>query len=103
VEADHEALGRLYARLIALRRLSHGVAGALDRDEPADVGAALVKDFGTIYEQDAVEELRLLAGPRGARWEQLLEQAQLAAPSFTLRGGTTEVLRGIIGRMLVSG
>ena len=100
--ARHPArLGRLYARLIALRRLSHDVARTLEGGLAPDVDAALVKDLGTVFEQDVVEELR---GVRGSDdYEQMLAEAQLAAPSFTLRGGTTEVLRGIIGRMLVAG
>ena len=72
-----ERLGRLYARVIALRRLSCGVVEAIDREQPVDVDAALVKDFGTIYEQEAVEELQLLDGPRSARFEELLSHAQL--------------------------
>jgi alkylation response protein AidB-like acyl-CoA dehydrogenase len=98
---DAERLGRLYARLIALRKLSHDVAASLDRGVASDVDAALVKDLGTVFEQDTVEELRLFRRPPNDVETALLREAQLAAPSFTLRGGTTEVLRGIIGRMLV--
>lgn len=94
---EPDRLGRLYARLIALRRLSHEVARTLESGAAPDVEAALVKDLGTIFEQDVVEGLRGLPGSEG-----LIADAQLAAPSFTLRGGTTEVLRGIIGRMLVA-
>lgn len=96
---DAEQLGRLYARLIALRRLSHEVAAALEAGQAPDVDAALVKDLGTVFEQDVVETVRLLDCGRGE--SEMLAEAYLAAPSFTLRGGTTEVLRGIIGRMLV--
>ena len=99
--ADAELLGRVVADLIALRRLSFEVAAALDEGRDQDVEAALVKDLGTTYEQAAVDQLRLLASG-GARFEELLRRAQLAAPAFTLRGGTTEVLRGIIGRMVVA-
>jgi acyl-CoA dehydrogenase len=100
VAADAELLGRIYARLVALRRLSHDVAAALEQGEAPDVDAALVKDLGTAFEQDTVEQLRTVAG--SASYAALLRDAELAAPSFTLRGGTTEVLRGIIGRMLVA-
>jgi alkylation response protein AidB-like acyl-CoA dehydrogenase len=99
-DEDAERLGRIYARLIGLRRLSHGVAEALEEGKVSDVDAALVKDLGTVFEQDVVEELRFLRGADA--YDEMLREAQLAAPSFTLRGGTTEVLRGIIGRMLVA-
>jgi alkylation response protein AidB-like acyl-CoA dehydrogenase len=98
---DAERLGRIYARLIALRKLSHDVAASLDRGAASDVDAALVKDLGTVFEQETVEELRLLRRAPSDTEAGLLREAQLAAPSFTLRGGTTEVLRGIIGRMMV--
>jgi alkylation response protein AidB-like acyl-CoA dehydrogenase len=99
VDGSHEPerLGRLYARLIALRYLSHNVARTLQDGTARDVEAALVKDLGTVFEQDVVEYVRGLPGSEG-----LLADAQLAAPSFTLRGGTTEVLRGIIGRILAA-
>ena len=34
------------------------------------------------------------------RYEQILAEAMMAAPSFSLRGGTREILRGIIARGL---
>ena len=36
----------------------------------------------------------------GIRWAGLLAQALLHAPGFTLRGGTNEILRGIVARGL---
>jgi hypothetical protein len=33
-------------------------------------------------------------------FDQLIEDAVLAAPGFTLRGGTNEILRGIVAREL---
>jgi alkylation response protein AidB-like acyl-CoA dehydrogenase len=94
---EAERLGRVYAGIAALRRLSLGVAGALAGGEAPDTEAALVKDLGTRFEQEQVELLR----PRpGDGHEALWASAQLAAPGFTLRGGTTEVLQGIVGRGL---
>ncbi len=49
---------------------------------------------------------RRLLAPRGTRsrgndrFEETLAEAVLHAPSFTLRGGTREILRGIIARGL---
>jgi acyl-CoA dehydrogenase len=100
-KADAEQIGRGWAQLIALRWLSHAVAGSLDVGESVDVDAALVKDLGTSYEQELVEHLRLIRRGTDDTVDLLLRDAILASPTFTLRGGTTEVLRGIIGRMLV--
>ena len=107
VDADGDpravsALGSLVARLVALRRLSLAVANALDEGNAPDVQAALVKDLGTTYERDVVEAVRA-ARPfvRGdERLDALLEQALLSTPGFTLRGGTTEILRTIVARAL---
>ena len=104
--SDAERLGRVFARLLALRHLSLAVAGRLAAGEVPDVDAALVKDLGTRTEQDLVDELRLLTRPAdfdGSRFYELLLEAQNASPGFTLRGGATEILRGMIGRELVGG
>src|SRR4051812_12208449 len=96
------ALGTLVARLVALRRLSLGVANALDEGRAPDVQAALVKDLGTTYERDVVETVRA-ARPfvrADERLDTLLAQALLSTPGFTLRGGTTEILRTIVARAL---
>ena len=100
------ALGALVARLAALRRLSLGVACALDEGRSPEVQAALVKDLGTAFERDVVEAARaarpFLRRGSDARLDELLAQAQLSTPGFTLRGGTTEILRSIVARQLVS-
>src|SRR3954464_1111252 len=94
------ALGSLVARLVALRRLSLGVAGALAEGRAPNVEAALVKDLGTTFERDVVESVRAVRPWVGDGIGDLLEAAQLSTPGFTLRGGTTEILRGIVARGL---
>jgi alkylation response protein AidB-like acyl-CoA dehydrogenase len=94
-----EEVGRLTARLLALRRLSLSVAGAIEAGEAPVVEAALVKDLGTRFERDVVESARNL-GP-DERLGGLLAQAVLSAPGFTLRGGTSEILRGVVARGLL--
>jgi alkylation response protein AidB-like acyl-CoA dehydrogenase len=98
-------LGRLSARLLALRQLSLRIAAAIDRGELPDIPAALVKDVGTTFEADVVEEIRRVVDvtpsldspdPLG----RALAEAQLHAPGYTLRGGTNEILRGIVARGL---
>lgn len=98
-------VGRLVANLSSLRRLASSVAGALDAGEEPAIEAALVKDVSTRHEQHITETARLLVAtqPRlsgGTRYERLLAQAVLAGPGFTLRGGTNEILRGIVARGL---
>ena len=34
------------------------------------------------------------------RYRRILAESMLAAPSFTLRGGTREILRGIVAKQL---
>jgi alkylation response protein AidB-like acyl-CoA dehydrogenase len=103
--AQLATLGRLSARLLALRQLSLRIAAALDRGELPDIPAALVKDVGTTFEADAVDEIRRVVevtvslespDPLG----RALAEAQLHAPGYTLRGGTNEILRGIVARGL---
>jgi alkylation response protein AidB-like acyl-CoA dehydrogenase len=103
--AQLATLGRLAARLLALRQLSLRIAGALDRGELPDIPAALVKDVGTTFEADVIDEVRRVVDvpasldspdPLG----RALAEAQLHAPGYTLRGGTNEILRGIVARGL---
>jgi acyl-CoA dehydrogenase len=99
-------VGELVARVISLRQLSVSVARALTAGEDAAIRAALVKDLGTRFEQDSVELAADLLdhvdprSPEAGRLRALLATAQLHSPLFTLRGGTNEVLRGVVARGL---
>jgi acyl-CoA dehydrogenase len=99
-----EAVGRLAAELWTLRQMSLSIAGMLQAGEMPNLEAALVKDLGNAFERAIPELVRLLApGRRRAdaeRLEAVLAEAVLHAPSWTLRGGTREILRGIIARGL---
>jgi alkylation response protein AidB-like acyl-CoA dehydrogenase len=95
------AVGLLVGRLAALRRLCISVAMQLDAGRSPITEAALVKDMGTRLEGEIAEVARWLVPPgTNERFDQLLEDAVLAAPGFTLRGGTNEILRGIVAREL---
>jgi len=103
--AQLATLGRLSARVLALRQMSLRIAAALDRGELPDIPAALVKDVGTTFEADVIDEIRRVVDvpasldspdPLG----RALAEAQLHAPGYTLRGGTNEILRGIVARGL---
>lgn len=100
-----ELVGRLVSEVWSLLRLSRSIAVAASDGEDLARRAALVKDLGTRYEQEMVESIRWLLGREPAidgatRIEALLAQAIAAAPLFTIRGGTNEILRGIVARSL---
>jgi acyl-CoA dehydrogenase len=95
-------VGRLIAELWTLRGLSLAVAGAIDNGRDPRIEAALVKDLGTRFESRVIEVARTAVGDTGDLddFDRLLAEATLAAPGFTLRGGTNEILRGIVARAL---
>jgi acyl-CoA dehydrogenase len=99
-----EGIGRLVAQVHALRRMSVSVAGMLHAGKEPVVEAAIVKDVGTIWEQKLPHKARDLAAfaedgaANRATFEELNAFATLIAPKLTIQGGTTEILRGIIGR-----
>ena len=99
---DHySVLGRLTAHLITLRRMSISVAGMLESGETPITEAALIKDVGNAYERLVPEVVRLSQTRNpSARFLETLNQCVLHAPSFTLRGGTREILKGVIARGL---
>lgn len=92
-------LGRLVARIAGLHRMSTAVAGALERHEPADLPAAVVKVLGTTTEGDIAEFADLQDSP-DSLFTDLVRAAVDQRPGFTLRGGTNEVLRGVLARGL---
>jgi alkylation response protein AidB-like acyl-CoA dehydrogenase len=99
-------IGRLVAHLAALRRMSTSIAGLVERGESPAVEAALVKDVGTAFERELPEVARRLVpvepsiDDEADAFSEAMAQVLLHAPSFTIRGGTPEVLRGMIARGL---
>jgi alkylation response protein AidB-like acyl-CoA dehydrogenase len=102
--ADAAALGEVVARVWTLRQMSLAVAGALARGEAPEVAAALVKDLGTRLENEVIDVARRLApvaaDPSAPGLPGLLAGAVMYSPGFTLRGGTNEILRGVVARAL---
>lgn len=102
---DRERLGRLLARLAPLRAMSLSITGGLARGESPLTEAALFKDAGTGFEQ-AVPQLvaeSIAANPERQHSPELLRTlAYLLQLNhvFSLRGGTREILRGMIARGL---
>jgi len=98
-------LGRMFARIMALHQMSISVADALSNGRPTDQEAAIVKVLGTATEGDVAELAGLTTGNgRSAdglgRLREMTATALLSRPGFTLRGGTNEILRGVIARGL---
>lgn len=103
--AAHAHIGRLYAHLATLRNLSISVATRLDAGEEPTLEASVVKDLGVTFEQAIPEIAQQILGvaPRlaaGSELEKSLAYVQQACVSFSLRGGTTEIMRGVIARGL---
>jgi hypothetical protein len=96
------AIGGIVAECVALRALATRIAQAIDSGNDMSVDAALEKDAGTEFEQRLLDVLRAVGGAATSdpEVERLLGEAILASPSATLRGGTTQILRGIVGRAL---
>jgi len=99
------AFGRLMAHLIVLRRLSRGIAVLLEEGANPQLQASIVKDLGATFEQEIPEIARLLVDaapgdPATRDFCGVLAKTVLNAPTFSLRGGTREILRGIIARGL---
>lgn len=104
-DAGAIAVGRLTAHFMTLRRLSRSVAGMLQNGENPAQEAAMVKDLGALVEQELPEIARNLVDAEPDEtsthdFSAVLAHTMMHAPSFSLRGGTREILRGIIARGL---
>ena len=104
-ERVQAALGEAVAGWWGIRTLSLSVARLLDAGEAPVAESALVKELGTRFEQDVLDAVWRLVpeAPDPAAeslFERLLAAAILGAPSFTIRGGTNEILRSVAARAL---
>jgi acyl-CoA dehydrogenase len=100
-----QTVGRLVAELWTLRQMSFSVAGLLAAGSGQDVPAAIVKDVGTRFESTIIDAARTLLdvepdADSPDTLSRLLAEALVQSPGFTIRGGTNEILRGIIARSL---
>ena len=109
-ESQLAALGAMLARLTTLRAMSLAVAARVAAGQSPMLFAALVKDLGTLVEQEIPETIADLladlpdgdpdATPPPEVLMRTLEYVSQIAPTFSLRGGTREILRGVIARGL---
>lgn len=102
--ALEELIGRFVAELWGLRQMSMSTAAKLASGDDPALEAAVVKDLGNAFEQELP---RLVQGmlPQMAHTDDgalaaMLSTLLLVSPSFSLRGGTREILRSIIARGL---
>lgn len=105
VQRDTVTIGQIMGRLAALRAMSLAVTARLAAGESPLVEAALVKDLGTTLEQSigALAEAALGDDAELAADAELYRTAAYVSqisPTYSLRGGTREILRGMIARGL---
>jgi alkylation response protein AidB-like acyl-CoA dehydrogenase len=97
-------LGRAIAHLTTLRGMSMSVGGMIEDGQSPNLQAAVVKDLGAVLEQEIVDIARDIIEEKATTVDIALAahfaRVVLEAPSFSLRGGTREILRGIIGKSL---
>ena len=101
--AAHAPIGRLAAHLMVLRQMARGMAALLAAGEDPALEAAMVKDLGANFEQaipDVARSLLPFIPNPPASLLATLEATIHIAPMVSLRGGTREILRGIIARGL---
>ncbi len=104
--AEHAALlGRIVSQLAVLRAMSVAVTAMLARGDSPATHAALVKDLGTTLEQDMPQLIAdALGATPQATWSDDLRRTLAyvlqISPTYSLRGGTREILRGMIARGL---
>jgi alkylation response protein AidB-like acyl-CoA dehydrogenase len=104
-QAQRMEVGRLSAELWTLREMSLSVAARLAAGQDPALEAAIVKDLGNAFEQALPRRVQALLDDGVALDDETPLARVLAlllqtAPSFSLRGGTREILRGIIARGL---
>ena len=96
-------IGELASEMWTLRQLSMSTAAKLAAGEDPMVEASVVKELGNAFEQDMPRRVQAIID---CNWDddtdlaKLLRALLIASPSFSLRGGTREVIRGIIARGL---
>jgi len=100
--AGRAETGAYVARAAALHQMSSAVSGALQRGRDVSSAAAVVKVLGTALEGDVADLGDRLTedDPDDGELRALVARAVFHRPGFTLRGGTSEVLRGVIAREL---
>lgn len=98
-------IGRLTAEMWTLRQMSMSTAAKLAGGEDPNVEAAIVKEMGNAFEQALPRLVQAAVDNSVELGDQsllarLISHLLMASPSFSLRGGTQEILRGIVAKGL---
>jgi alkylation response protein AidB-like acyl-CoA dehydrogenase len=97
-------LGNLAADLWTIRQMSLAMAGALAQGKEPALEAAIVKDLGAQFEQELPRLVQAAMQPQlevaNPQLRPVMEYLLQTSNSFSLRGGTREILRGIVARGL---
>lgn len=94
----------LFARLWSLRQVSAAVADEITETGTVPEGlTSVVKDLGSTFERESIEAVSRGGGVEpdpgsSDRLARLFAEAISTSAGFTLRGGATEIIRGIISR-----
>jgi alkylation response protein AidB-like acyl-CoA dehydrogenase len=104
-ETLRHTIGQITAELWTLRQMSLAVAGRLAAGHDPALEAAIVKDLGNGFEQQLPRRIQAVADASlaledGTPLARVLALLLQTSPSFSLRGGTREILRGIIAKGL---
>jgi alkylation response protein AidB-like acyl-CoA dehydrogenase len=104
-EQARRFLGRATASFWVLRNLALSIARAVDRGESSVHQAALLKEMATRFEQDVITALLDVIDIQPvcdspSVFEQILCEAILTRPVFTIRGGTSEILRSVAAKAI---
>lgn len=104
-EQARRFLGRATASFWVLRNLALTIARAVDRGESSVHQAALLKEMATRFEQDVITELLEVIDIQPvcdspSVFERILCEAILTRPVFTIRGGTSEILRSVAAKAI---
>jgi hypothetical protein len=101
-EAERIFIGQIAAQMWTLRQMSLSITGKIVAGEDPASDAAIVKDLGTSLEQEIPRAIQALVPPglNDKSFDETLSYLLQSSPSFSLRGGTREILRGIIAREL---
>jgi len=97
-------IGAQVAWATTLRNMSLNIAARLNAGEAPVLAASIVKDLGCQFEQclpgiaQELCELEPTLEGFGLEYQQVLGSMVQTAPSFSLRGGTPEIMRGIIAK-----
>ncbi|HEY6788659.1 MAG TPA: acyl-CoA dehydrogenase family protein [Trebonia sp.] len=101
-------LGRSAASFWVMRSMALSIARGVDRGEPSVNEAAVLKEMATRFEQDTITALLDVIDLQPvcdspSVFEQILCEAILTRPAFTIRGGTSEILRSVAAKAITAG